>query len=35
MRYTAASAALGGDYTGFNRIDLSGVATSIGLHFRF
>ena len=35
MRYTAASAALGGDYTGFNRIDLSGVTTSIGLHFRF
>jgi outer membrane protein W len=35
MRYTAASATLGADYSGFNRIDLSGFATSVGVHVRF
>jgi len=35
MRYTAARATLSGDFTGFSRIDLSGLATSIGIHVRF
>ncbi len=35
MRYSAASATLGSDFSGFNRIDLSGLATTVGVHVRF
>jgi outer membrane protein W len=35
VRYTAASATLGPDYSGFGRIDLSGIATTVGVHVRF
>lgn len=34
-RYSWAQGQLGGDFTGFNRIDLSGVAITAGLTFRF
>jgi len=34
-RYLTASAALSGDFSGFHRIDLSGVTTSAGLIVRF
>lgn len=35
LRYTAARATLGTDFSGFGKIDLSGVATNIGIHIRF
>jgi outer membrane protein W len=35
LRYTRASANLGSDFSGFGKIDLSGVATNIGIHIRF
>ena len=34
-RYDAASARMSSDFSGFNRIDLSGVAATLGLMFRF
>jgi hypothetical protein len=34
-RYTAASAALRGDFVGFDRIDLSGYSLSLGITVRF
>ena len=34
-RYTYSRAAVGGDFDGFDQIDLSGVATTAGLTFRF
>jgi len=34
-RYTWGRAELSGDYVGFNRIDLSGIAVTAGLTFRF
>jgi hypothetical protein len=34
-RYTYAKASVGGDFEGFDRIDLSGFATTLGFTFRF
>ena len=34
-RYTRASNDMGSDFSGFNRIDLSGVATTVGVRIRF
>jgi hypothetical protein len=34
LRYIHSSAELGGDFVGFEAIDLSGLATSLGLSFR-
>lgn len=34
-RYTYAKAAVGGDFDGFDSIDLSGLATTVGFTFRF
>jgi hypothetical protein len=34
VRYLHASAEPGGDFVGFDRVDLSGLATTLGLSFR-
>lgn len=34
LRYIHSSAELGGDFVGFDRLDLSGLATTLGLSFR-
>ncbi len=35
VRYDLARAAMGGDFSGFDRIDLSGLTAGVGLEFRF
>lgn len=35
VRYTYAKAGVGQDFSGFDRIDLSGLATTVGITFRF
>ena len=35
LRYTAARGALGGSFEGFNKIDLSGAAATMGLTLRY
>lgn len=35
LTYSWAQAAVGGDYSGFSRIDLSGLSTTFGVAFRF